>query len=166
MTQPREPQHMSSEDIRAEYPQAEHVAFSSSKLKLCFATPAIKAHGTITPGWKGGADTAKNHHSSPTDSPAPPTLLLHPHGCAWKTPGELHRNQEFLFLSARRLHFFIFFNTGALRCHTQWQEECFPLLPSAALEAPWFQQAADQRMPPKTLPWPHLCGSTESGSLH
>lgn len=65
----------------------------------------IKAHGTITPGWKGGADTAENRHSSPTDSPAHPTLL-HPCGCAWKIPGELHRHQEFPFSSARRLHFF------------------------------------------------------------
>lgn len=154
---------MSSEDIRAEYPQVKHVAFSSSKCTLYFATPGIKAHGTITPGWKGSADRAENHQSSPTDSPAHPTLLPHPCSCTWKTPGELYRNQELFFLSARPLCFFS--TQEALRCHTHWQEQCFPLLPSAALEAGCFKLLT-RGFPPKTLPWPHCCGSTEPGLLH
>lgn len=156
MTQAREPWHVSSEDIRTEYPQAEHIAFSSSKLTLCSATPVSKAHGTITPGGKGGADPAESHHSSPTDSLTcmSYSTLLHPHGCTWNTPGELHRNQEFLFLSARRLHLFQHRSTEVSHSLTGG------MLSSASFSSPgstvvptscWF--------PPKTLPWPHLCGS-------
>lgn len=61
---------------------------------------------------------------------------------------------------------FVFSTQEALRCHTHWQEQCFPLLPSAALEAQWLQQAVIRGFPPKTLPWPRHCGSTQPGSLH
>lgn len=113
---------------------------------------------------KGVADAAENHHSSPTGSPARPTLPPHPRGCAWKTLGELHRNREFLFsLSVRRL---CFFNTGGTEVSLTDRKNAFLCF----LQQPWKHDGSNKLLirafPPKTLTWPHHCGSTQPGSLH
>lgn len=63
---------------------------------------------------------------------------------------------------------FLFSTQEALRCHSL-TEECLPLLPSAALEARWFQQAADQRIPSQntdlaTPLWFHTARLTSQGN--
>lgn len=83
-------------------------------------------------------------------------LFPHPHGCTWKTPGELHRNQKLLFLSARPLHFF--------QHRRHWG---VTLTDRRNVFLCFLQQLLLIRgFPPKTLPWPHRCGSTHSGLLH
>lgn len=158
---------MSSEDIRAEHPQVEHIAFSSSKLPLYFATPVIKAHGTVAPGWKGGGWCSREpsqltHRLTCTSysTPSSPWLRLENTGGIAQKPGVslLLVSKKTLFFQHRR-HWGV----------THWQEERLPLLPSAALEAWWFQQAADQRIPSQntdlaTPLWFHTARLTSQGN--
>lgn len=107
---------MSSEDIRAEHPQVEHIAFSPSKLTLYFATRVIKAHGTIAPGWKGGGWCSREpsqltHRLTCTSysTPSSPWLRLETTGGIAQKPGV-----SLLLVSKET-----FFSTQeALRCHS------------------------------------------------
>lgn len=149
---------MSSEDIRAEYPQVEHVASSSSKWTFYFATSVIKAHGTITTDEKQVLIEQRPIRAHPQTHLHIPFYSLILMAAPGKHMGNCTETRSF---SSCQQHHFVCFNTGGTEMSHSLTGG---MLSSASFSSPgsrmlpkscWWEDSLPKHCPGHTALVPH-----------